>query len=125
MTAEAWSGGDTPAASITANAGDRRWRRLEVAGPVTLGDQERRPSVLVLTVPYLDLRPSVGEELCDPRKALVGRAMHRCLAVFVDGVHVVAELECKLDGFNRIFLSSGLFLGGGHPTPAAAISGVH
>ena len=39
--------------------------RLEVSGAVALGDQQRRPTILVLPIPNRDLRAFVREELHD------------------------------------------------------------
>ncbi len=82
-----------PAASIT------RWRAAMVSGeglklpgrwPPAI--DQRRPPVLVLAVPDLDLGSLIGEGPAPTLgEVLVGRAVHRRFAFVVDRVHVVAE----------------------------------
>src|SRR5687768_18548756 len=51
---------------------DRHRRRLEVAEPVAERDRQRRPSELVASVPDLDLRALLREELEGSGKILEG-----------------------------------------------------
>ncbi len=104
------SGGITPAASITCPmCGNRHSRGLEVAESVAARDRQRRPSILVLSVPDVDLRALVGEKFDRSRKILVGGAVHGGFAVCVNRIDVRAVVERHLHRFDHFFFSAGIF----------------
>ena len=87
---------------------------------MALGDQQRRPAILILSIPNLDLGSLVGEELHDPRQILVGRPVHGGFAVGIHRIHIHAEIQGQLRGFEHFRLRSGRFIGGGPADPDAA-----
>ena len=50
--------------------------------------------------------------------------MHRRVAVLVDRVHVAAQVERDIHGFEGLLFGARIFAGEYTPRPAAAISGV-
>ena len=80
---------------------------FEISRPVTLGDEQRRPAVLVGFSPDLGVGLLFGEQLNDRREASVGGAMHGGLAIVVHCIDVRAQFEKQLGSFERFFLCSG------------------
>ena len=61
---------------------------LKVAGPMSFGDGERRPTMPVLSVPNLHLRALVGEKLDHFWQVLERGGVHRGVAVGIDCVYI-------------------------------------
>src|SRR5688572_18445596 len=77
----------------------------------TRGDSEWSVAGLVLAVPEVDLRARLAQELRDRRQMLVGGAVHRRVAVGIDGVQIVAQLQHHLDRFDGLCIGSRLLAG--------------
>jgi hypothetical protein len=81
------------------HSGTRLGGGLKVAGPMSFGDGERRPTMPVLPVPNLDLRALVGEELDHLWQVLERGGMHRGVPVGIDRVHIGPQFQEQLGGF--------------------------
>src|SRR5262245_16265884 len=66
--------------------------------------------MLVLSIPNLDLRALVSEELHHLRHIFVSCAVHRGFAVGIDGIYVRAELQEQLRRFEHFGLRAGNFI---------------
>src|SRR5581483_7689799 len=71
-----WRGSDAGGTHDGMGGSDRIDRRLEIARPKALRNDQRRPAVFVLAVPDINLGAFTGKEVNHLRQALVGGAVH-------------------------------------------------
>ena len=80
----------------------------------TVRNSQRRPAPAVLLIPDLNVGTVVHEKLYNRVQPSVRRAVHGCLTVVADSIHVSAELECQRNGVQHFALAPSV--GYGVPT---------